>query len=117
MKLARRLSTLVIASVLFALGSSSLAAEIALHPLDLPAAFPASNAADVCPDTPLRLVFATPPSLGPAGKITIRDATDDHIVETIDVSAPTAVKTIGGLPNYKYYPVIIDGTTATVFPK
>jgi pectin methylesterase-like acyl-CoA thioesterase len=86
-------------------------------PLPLDHAFPAPHTANVCPDTPLRLTFAAAPTLGTAGKIKIIDAADDRVVDEIDVSSPTAVKTIGGLPNYKYYPVIVAGREATIFPR
>ena len=88
---------------------------------------PAAGATNVCPDTPLRLTFSAPPgatgsasanaALGSAGKIRIFDAADNAVVETIDVSSPTATKTIGGLSNYKYYPVIVAGNQATIYPK
>jgi hypothetical protein len=65
-------------------------------PLPLDHAFPAPHTANVCPDTPLRLTFAAAPTLGTAGKIKIIDAADDRVVDEIDVSSPTAVKTIGG---------------------
>ena len=61
--------------------------------------------------------FFAPPTLGSAGKIRIVDAADNRVVEAIDVSSPTATKTIGGLPDYKYYPIIIAGHEATIFPK
>ena len=82
-----------------------------------PDLFPAANATNVCPDTPLRLTFATPQVLGASGKIQIRDAALNAVVETIDVSSPTNTKTIGGSPNYKYYPVIVSGRQATIYPK
>ncbi len=86
-------------------------------PPKIPALFPASGATDVCPDTPLRLTFDAPPTLGPAGKIQIFDAATHAVVDTIDVSSPTATKTIGGMAGFNYYPVIITGNTAAVFPQ
>ena len=78
---------------------------------------PPRSRADVCPDIPLRIRFFVPaPTLGKAGKIQIFDAATNAIVESIDVSAPTATKTIGGLPNFKYYPVIIAGREAAIYP-
>jgi Pectinesterase/Bacterial Ig-like domain len=77
---------------------------------------PAASAENVCADTPLRINFAMPPTLGVAGKIRIFDASNDFAVETIDVSSPTATQTIGGLANYKYYPVIITGNQAVIYP-
>ena len=82
-----------------------------------PSLFPAAGATGMCPDTPLRLTFATPSVLGSSGKIQICNAADNAVVETIDVSSPTSTKTIGGLPNYKYYPIIISGRQATIYPK
>jgi pectin methylesterase-like acyl-CoA thioesterase len=82
---------------------------------DPPALFPAAGATSVCPDTPLRLTFAAAPTLGAAGKIRVFDAAGNSPVETIDISSPTSTQTIGGLPNYKYYPVIITGNQAAIY--
>ena len=79
--------------------------------------FPAASAAHVCPDTPLKLTFASAPVLGTAGKIQVFDASTRAIVETIDVSSPTATKTIGGFPDFKYYPVIVTGREAAIYLK
>src|SRR5262245_23300474 len=76
--------------------------------------FPLDGATGICPDTPLRITFGAPPTLGADGKIQIFDATGDTKVETIDVAVPTATKTIGGLSGYKYHPVIISGAEATI---
>jgi pectin methylesterase-like acyl-CoA thioesterase/lysophospholipase L1-like esterase len=92
------------------------AAEVKLG-LNLKTLFPAAGATEVCPDTPLRLTFAAPPTLGTGGKIQIFDAADHSLVESIDVSAPVATKNLGGLPDYKYYPVIISGNEAGIYPK
>ena len=79
--------------------------------------FPAADARNVSPDTPLRLTFAVPPALGTNGKIQIIDTANGAVVEKIDVSAPTATQDIGGVPGFKYYPVIISGNQATIFPR
>src|SRR5262249_17506908 len=76
--------------------------------------FPKSGAKDVCPDTPLRLTFSSPPLVG-AGKIQVFDADGDALIETIDVAEPTKTKTIGGFPNFKYYPVLIAGNEAAIY--
>ena len=34
---------------------------------------------------------------------------DDAVVASIDVSVPTLTQSIGGVPNFKYYPVLIAG--------
>jgi pectin methylesterase-like acyl-CoA thioesterase len=105
-----------IALFAFVAVGSAFAVEMPLA-LDLSRAFPAPGARGVCPDTPLRLTFAVAPALGSSGHIRIIDASNDTAVETIDVSVPTATKDIGGLPHYNYYPVIIAGNQATIFPR
>jgi len=79
--------------------------------------FPAAGARGVCPDTPLRLTFAVPPEIGTSGKIQVFDAGDRRLVESIDIGSPTAVKSIGGLDNFKYYPVLVSGNEASVHLK
>ena len=90
-------------------------AQTATHPSTLAASalFPIAGARDVCPDTPLRLTFTAAPALGD-GKITVRDASDNSVVQTIDVAVKQAVQTIGGLPHFNYSPAIISGNDATI---
>lgn len=90
--------------------------RFASHPAHLLASalFPADNAKNVCPDTPLRITFASAPTVG-SGQIQIFDAADDAIVETIDVSVSVRSKSIGGQPNYNYYPVIIADHVASLY--
>ena len=105
-------------------GVPKAAAAVKL-PVPVAAAFPAANATNVCPDTPLRLTFPAAVALGAAGKIEIHDAADNSVVERIDISSPVATKSIGGLPNYNYYTVIVSSVgsgidargEATLFPK
>lgn len=100
--------------------------------------FPANGASNVSPDTPLRMSFPAPPTLGSAGKIQIFDASDNRLIEAIDLAAaptnpappnaapvtrtpaqraaPTKRKSIGGLANYNYYPAIITGNQVEIFP-
>jgi pectin methylesterase-like acyl-CoA thioesterase len=83
---------------------------------DLTAAMsPAPAATNVCPDTPLRLTFTATPTLGAGGKIQVFDSSNDTIVETTDVSSRTSTQAIGGLPNFKYYPVIVAGNQACIY--
>jgi len=76
--------------------------------------FPAPGAKDVCPDSPLRITFATVPSIG-TGTVRVYDASNDSVVDSIDVAAPKLVRTIGGLPNFSYHPVIINGNEADLW--
>ena len=91
-------------------------ADGATQPASLVASamFPAAGAKDVCADTPLRLTFDAPPVVG-AGKIKVMDALDNSVVQSVDVGEQTATQSIGGLPHYKYYPVIISGNDATIY--
>jgi len=78
--------------------------------------FPANGATSVNPDTPLRLTFSAAPVLGAAGQFRIHDATTHAIVATLDVAAPVATKTIGGLDHYNYHTVLITEREVTLFP-
>jgi pectin methylesterase-like acyl-CoA thioesterase len=80
------------------------------------ALFPSDGATGVCPDTPLRLTFDGPVALGPGGRIRILDAADGSLVESIDVGAGPLTREIGGLPGFRYHPVIVSGNQASVFP-
>ncbi len=76
--------------------------------------FPEPGSSNVCPDTPLWLTFPSDvPTVG-TGKIEVRDASDDAVVASIDVSVPTLTQTIGGVPNFKYYPVLIADHEARI---
>lgn len=78
--------------------------------------FPAAGAKDVCPDTPLKITFSSAPTLG-TGKIQIVDADTNQPVETIDAATKVATKDVGPLSDYSYYPIIITGNEATIYPK
>ncbi len=94
-----------------ALRPSSVAASS--HGLKLVSISPAPGATHVCVDTPLRLVFDGSPVLSPSGTIQILDDTGTGL-DSIDVSARTRSQTIGGLPNFNYYPVVITGNEAVI---
>ncbi len=79
--------------------------------------FPAAGASQVCPDTPLRITFDAPPSLGAGGMIQVFDGSDDRLVDSIDVRSRTATKSISGLDNFNYYPMILSGVEARIFLK
>ncbi len=81
--------------------------------LKLVSVSPAAGATNTCIDTPLRFTFDGPPRLAPSGLVQIFDDTGT-VVDSIDVSARTRSKTIGGLPNFNYYPVVITGNEAVI---
>jgi pectinesterase len=86
-------------------------------PISKTTTFPAAGATGISPDTPLRLTFSSPPTRGEAGRIEIHDAADNGVVEAIDLGATSATQTIGGVTNFKYHPVIIEGNVAWIFPE
>jgi pectin methylesterase-like acyl-CoA thioesterase len=78
--------------------------------------FPADGSTSVNPDTPLRLTFPAAPILGAAGQFRIHDAATHAIMVTINVAAPVATKTIGGLDYYNYHTILITEREVTLFP-
>lgn len=75
----------------------------------------------VCPDTPLRLTFPDPVQLGTSGSLRVHGSSGS-VVDEIDLADPSSQqRTIGGarsdygeLHLWKYFPVVVDGTTASV---
>lgn len=99
---------------LLALAASS---ALAVSPLvDPTRAFPATAATNVPIDAPLRMSFPEAFQLAGKGKIEIHDADGGAVVDTIDTSAKTVDRMIGGI-NYHCFPVVIDGKEAYAFPK
>jgi pectin methylesterase-like acyl-CoA thioesterase len=62
----------------------------------------------------LHITFTSAPVVG-SGRIEVFNATNDHLIDSIDVSVQTRTRTIGGLPDYNYYPVIISGNQASIY--
>ncbi len=117
-----------------------LLAIAALAPLPLTAAVssraPAHEARGINPDTHLSLTFGSAPTLGTSGQIRIYDARDNTLVDTLDLSippsptrvapaaagappaaqAPSQVNTIGGFAGFHFYPIIVTGNTAVIYP-
>ncbi len=79
---------------------------------------PANNATGLCPDTLLAMTFDTAPRLGTAGLVRIVHSATGAVVDTIDLSNTTPTRLIGtNLTPYNYRPILIDGNTATLFPR
>jgi pectin methylesterase-like acyl-CoA thioesterase len=76
--------------------------------------FPANNATNICADTPLKITFDTAPAIGTSGAVRIYSSTG-KLVDTLDF-AVAHTRTIGGTL-YNTYPVLVTGTTATIFPR
>ncbi len=89
------------------------------------------------PDTRLTITFNEAPMVGVSGYLRIYDASNDAVVDTIDLVAATAArdtlragstlatqplpvqaKPIGGIAvNFNYYPITVSGNTATIHPR
>ncbi len=98
--------------------------------LTFSSASPSGTGTLVNPDTPLTLTFASAPSFGTSGTIKIYDASNDSVVDTIDMAStavtgnisylsgvPYQSKSVGGLASVNYYPVILSGNTARIYPR
>ncbi len=85
-----------------------------LHALTATSFFPANNAANICADTPLKITFDTAPTIGTSGAVRIYSSTGT-LVDTLDL-AVAHTRNIGGTL-YSAYPVIVTGTTASIFPR
>jgi hypothetical protein len=70
----------------------------------------------VCVDTPLRLTFQQPPSIGSAGTIEVCRAGDGAVVERVDLSVPEPTDRFGANGGHmlRYEPVWISGNVAQV---
>ncbi len=79
---------------------------------------PASGGASLNIDTPLRVTFDRAPVVGNTGRIRIHRATDGIPVDTIDLSAPFQLRTVGNGPApLNYFPVVVSGSTVTLYPR
>lgn len=79
--------------------------------------WPANGATGVNTDTPLRITFNQAPVVGNFGKIEIHRASDNAVVDTLDMGVTPYTRLIGtqSVP-YIYYPIIVTGNTAAIYP-
>ena len=85
-------------------------------PPTLTALFPGVGATGVCLDAPLTLGFASAPSIGTAGKISIYAASSPSTaVDSIDIGAASYSDTIGGQMRNLVRPVFVEGNSAVVY--
>ena len=78
--------------------------------------FPAPGAKGICADAPLRITFASPATVGKAGKIQVFKASQpDTAVDTIDIAAASFSDTIAGRVFQQTRPVFIDGNDAVIY--
>lgn len=75
---------------------------------------PANTATGICVDTPLSITFDQTPKLGTTGRVRLYTSTGT-LIDTIDMAASPQTKTIGGT-SFRYFPIIINGNTASIYP-
>ncbi|MEN9636978.1 MAG: hypothetical protein RL077_5382 [Verrucomicrobiota bacterium] len=97
---------------------TSTAAVLAIpSTIAMTAVSPANGATNVNVDTPLSITFDRPPSVGSTARIRIHRASDDTVVDTIDLGAALQQRTVGTNGTlYNYFPVTLSGNMANIFP-
>lgn len=78
--------------------------------------FPPPNGSALCPDPPLRMSFASAPTLGNAGKIQVFSMAG-ALVASVDMALPDVTDTIGGSSFSFARPVFVDGNDVVVYLK
>ncbi len=103
--------------------SSASATLSVVSTLSIAALAPVSGQTGACYDTPLRITFSQVPTLRTNGAIRIFCATNPATpVDIIDLAATAANGTQphslfpGDSQPFNYYPVVITGSTATIYP-
>jgi hypothetical protein len=101
-----KIFTTLILSILFVLIMNGLInSQSALSKTNTVTLFPLNKAANVNPDTHLELTFQGVPQLGKAGQIRIYDASNNRLVDMLDMSIPAGPKTSDTTKNATYTPV------------
>jgi pectin methylesterase-like acyl-CoA thioesterase len=78
---------------------------------------PTNSSSGRCTDTPLAITFNQVPHPGTTGHARIFRS-DGMLIEDIDMSNATPTRVIGGNGTpYRYFPIIVTGSTATIYPK
>jgi pectinesterase len=73
--------------------------------------FPADKAREVNPDTHLKLTFQSPPVLGSSGQIRIYDASDNRLVDLLDLNIPPGPTTSDTSSSATYTPIPYEYTS------
>src|SRR5215467_5037832 len=95
--------------VLATLTVGSVTAQRSVAPI---ARYPADKSIGINPDTHLVLTFPSAPVLGKSGQIRIYDASDNKLVDTLDLSVPPGPTAGAGGPAAPYTPTPYEYTTA-----
>jgi pectinesterase len=108
----RYIKTFYLYSILILLACISLiAANTESNALKDFACYPRDKAVNVNPDTHLKLIFQNKPELGNSGQIRIYDASDDRLVDVLDLSIPAGPIAPTPSPGATYTPVPYEYVT------
>ncbi len=78
---------------------------------------PAIGATGINTDTLLSVTFDRVPVIGTTGRIRIYKASDNTLVDTLDLGVTPYTRKIGTQTvDFIFYPIIVTGNTATIFP-
>jgi pectin methylesterase-like acyl-CoA thioesterase len=75
---------------------------------------PVYGASEVNIDSPLSVTFDRAPKVGNTGRLRIVKE-DGTVVDTIDMSLATQSR-LNGSTNFNYFPIIVNGNTANIYP-
>ncbi len=92
-------------TVYFLISASFIFAQTKHAESNLYAMFPKNDAVNVNPDTHLVITFKSEPVIGHTGKIRVYDASDNHLVDMLDMSIPAGPAKAAPSPNAVYTPV------------
>lgn len=96
---------------------TSAAASLAIpSTMAVTAVSPANGASGVNIDAPLSITFDRPPTVGISGRIRIFKASDDTVVDTIDLGSSLQQRSVGTSTTlFNFIPVTVTGNTANVY--
>jgi hypothetical protein len=93
--------------------SGSTASAPADLPMGVNALFPPPLGSSLCPDPPLRIGFASAPTLGTSGKIQVFNMSGS-LVASVDMAATSITDTIGGTSFTLPRPVFVEGNDVVI---
>ena len=78
---------------------------------------PAHGRTHLNPDSPLSLTFDRAPVVGNTGRIRIYKASDNTVVDTLDLGAAFQLRAVGtSTTQFNYFPILVTGNTAHIYP-
>ncbi len=97
---------------------SSNAAVLAIpSAMTATAVTPANGTTGVNTDATLSVTFDRAPTIGTTGRIRIFRASDDTVVDTLDLGTTPYTRKIGTQSvDFIFYPIIVTGNTAAIYP-